>query len=101
MPQVIIVSLIDIFAILLIFVIVTTTFKRDAPQVTIKLPEAKSAVAAEKTEPPVVLTVSADEEIFLDAKKLSLEELRDALKEMVKSKSNQSLALNADTKAPF
>ena len=32
MPQVIIVSLIDIFAILLIFVIVTTTFKRDQPR---------------------------------------------------------------------
>ena len=46
-PQVIIVSLIDIFAILLIFVIVTTTFKRSQPEVTIKLPESKSAVSAE------------------------------------------------------
>ena len=44
-PQVIIVSLIDIFAILLIFVIVTTTFKRIQPEVTIKLPESKSAVS--------------------------------------------------------
>ena len=35
-PEVIIVSLIDIFAILLIFVIVTTTFKRAQPAVTIK-----------------------------------------------------------------
>jgi biopolymer transport protein ExbD len=32
MPQVIIVSLIDIFAILLIFVIVTTTFKTAQPE---------------------------------------------------------------------
>ena len=46
MPQVIIVSLIDIFAILLIFVIVTTTFKREQPAVTIKLPESKTAVAS-------------------------------------------------------
>ena len=45
MPTVIIVSLIDILAILLIFVIVTTTFRRDQPEVVIKLPEAKSAVA--------------------------------------------------------
>ena len=50
MPQVIIVSLIDIFAILLIFVIVTTTFKKAQPQVTIKLPESKSAVVADKSD---------------------------------------------------
>ena len=41
MPAVIIVSLIDILAILLIFVIVTTTFRRDQPAVVIKLPESK------------------------------------------------------------
>ena len=39
MPQVIIVSLIDVFVILLIFTIVTTTFKQDQPAVTIALPE--------------------------------------------------------------
>jgi biopolymer transport protein ExbD len=38
-PQVIIVALIDIFAILLIFMVMTTQFKEDKPQVTIKLPE--------------------------------------------------------------
>ncbi len=42
LPTVIIVSLIDILAILLIFVIVTTTFRREQPQVVIKLPESKS-----------------------------------------------------------
>ena len=55
-PQVIIVSLIDIFAILLIFMVMTTQFKEERPQVTIKLPESKSAVVAEKVTAPVVLT---------------------------------------------
>ena len=77
MPQVIIVSLIDIFAILLIFVIVTTTFRKEQPpSVTIKLPESKTAVALEKAELPVVLTISEKDEIFLDAKPVTLEELR-------------------------
>src|SRR5207237_7994764 len=75
MPQVIIVSLIDIFAILLIFVIVTTTFKRVQPEVTIKLPESKTAVAEDSDETPVVLSISENEEIFLDAKKMTLGEL--------------------------
>jgi biopolymer transport protein ExbD len=53
-PEIIIVSLIDIFAILLIFVIVTTTFKTAQPEVTIKLPESKTAVAADKIREPVI-----------------------------------------------
>lgn len=97
----IIVSLIDIFAILLIFVIVSTTFKREQPAVTIKLPESKTAVAAETAEAPVILTISEDGELYLDEKKIGLDELKAALQEIIRSKPNQTLALNADTKAPF
>ena len=42
-PQIIIVSLIDIFAMLLIFFIVTTTFKTAQSELSIKLPESKTA----------------------------------------------------------
>jgi len=101
MPQVIIVSLIDIFAILLIFVIVTTTFKKDQPAVNIKLPESKTAVASDKPSEPIILSISENEEIFLDAKKITLEDLKPALQELMRTKPNQTLALNADTKAPF
>ena len=101
-PQVIIVSLIDIFAILLIFVIVTTTFKRaEQPAVTIKLPESKSAVHSEEAKEPMVLTISKEEEIFLDDKKVTLEELKPALIEAMQKSPNTQLALNADTAAPF
>jgi biopolymer transport protein TolR len=102
MPQVMIVSLIDIFAILLIFVIVTTTFKKDAtPSVTIKLPESKSAVAAEAGTEPLVLTISKDEEIFLGDKKVQMEDLKIALVNEMRDRPNTQLALNADTLAPF
>ncbi len=101
MPQVIIVSLIDIFAILLIFVIVSTTFRKEQPAVTIKLPESKTAVASDQTTEPVVLTISPNDEIFLDSKKITLDELKPALQELMVAKPHQSLALNADTKAPF
>ncbi len=103
-PQVIIVSLIDIFAILLIFVIVTTTFKKEArpqPAVTIKLPESKTAVAAEQTAEPVVLTVSEKEELFLDDKPVPIDALKATLEETMRSRPKQTLALNIDTKAPF
>ncbi|HEY3899650.1 MAG TPA: biopolymer transporter ExbD [Chthoniobacter sp.] len=101
MPQVIIVSLIDIFAILLIFVIVTTTFKRVQPVVTIKLPESKSAVSADGSAEPVVLSISEDEEIFLDDKKISLEELTASVKKLLASNVKVSLAMKADKKVSY
>ena len=101
MPQVIIVSLIDIFAILLIFVIVTTTFKRVQPNVTIKLPESKSAVSANSSEEPVLLSITEDEEIYLDDKKVSPEELTAAVQKLVAEKGRPSLAMKADKKVSY
>lgn len=101
MPQVIIVSLIDIFAILLIFVIVTTTFKRAAPSVTIKLPESQTAVSANKSDEPVVLTVSENEEIFLDAKKVTLEQLKTEITKLVETKGTPALMMSADKKISY
>ena len=100
-PQVIIVSLIDIFAILLIFVIVTSTFKKVQPQVTIKLPESKGAVASEKSEDPIVLSISAGEELFLDSKKIALTELAPAIEALRKDRTKFAMAMKADEKVSY
>jgi biopolymer transport protein ExbD len=100
-PEVIIVSLIDIFAILLIFVIVTTTFKSEHPAVTIKLPEAKSAVTAEKGEEPLRISVSDKEEIFLGAKKIAIGDLGAELKRLQALPRPPKLALAVDKNANF
>lgn len=103
-PEIIIVSLIDIFAILLIFMVMTTQFKQEVPEqpeVTIKLPEAKSAVASETTGRRIILSISDQEEIFLDAKKVAISDLAHSLEALIAASPNSSLALNADRKAPF
>jgi len=101
MPVVIIVSLIDIFAILLIFVIVTTTFKRAQPEVVIKLPESKTAMAVAEHQDTAVLTVAPDEKMLLDNLPVTLESLKPAVMEMLAANPGRPFALNADTKAPF
>jgi len=101
MPSVIIVSLIDILAILLIFVIVTTTFKRDQPSVVINLPDSKTASAAPTQADPAILTISSDQKLFLDNKPVELADLKDALVQMLAANPNRPLALNADKAAPF
>jgi len=102
MPQVMIVSLIDIFAILLIFVIVTSTFKTPTqPSFAIKLPESKTAVAQETPSEPVILAISEDNRVALDDVEVPIDHLRLTLLEKMKANPNRQLALKADEKAPF
>ena len=93
-PQVIIVSLIDIFAMLLIFFIVTTTFKTAESELSIKLPESKTATQAENPTDPIVLAITADEKIVLADRPLkSVDELTSALQEIQKKDSDRPLAM--------
>ncbi len=100
-PTVIIVSLIDIFAILLIFVIVTTTFKRAQPSVVIKLPESSNAqpAPAPGAKETAVVSISEKGVIFLDGLEVAAPELTAGLRKIVAT--GRPLALEADTKAPF
>jgi biopolymer transport protein ExbD len=100
-PTVIIVSLIDIFAILLIFVIVTTTFRRDNPEVVIKLPESKSATTGKALNDPIKLTIDKDDKMFLDGAPVTADTLTSDLKKIMAGEPNRPLALNADTHASF
>ena len=100
MPAVIIVSLIDIFAILLIFVIVTSTFKKPQSAVTIKLPESSSAALQPQEQQNLLeLTVDPEGAVKLDGADVELEELSGKIKALWKA--GRPLALKADTKAPF
>ena len=99
MPVVIIVSLIDIFAILLIFVIVTSTFRRPQPAVMIKLPESTTAEPHPPAPNLVELSVSPEGIVKLDGAQVGFDELSSKIKKMVAA--GRSLALQADTQAPF
>jgi biopolymer transport protein ExbD len=98
----IIVSLIDILAILLIFFIVTTTFRKEQPRLQINLPESQSAevVAVEKTE-PLVLRVKSADEILLGPNPVAIAGLAAALKTARQSEPDRPIAMQADREAPF
>lgn len=99
MPAVIIVSLIDIFAILLIFVIVTSTFKRPIPAVTIKLPESTNAVPSMQAADLAELVVASDGTVTLEGEEVGPHQLTPKIKAL--TEAHRSLALKADTDAPF
>ena len=101
-PSIIIVSLIDILAILLIFFIVTTTFRKNQPQLQINLPESKTAeqAPAEKDE-PAVLRIKSAEQITLDEEPVTLDTLGEALKSLRSQAPSRPIAMQADREAPF
>ena len=100
-PEIIIVSLIDIFAIMLIYMVMSMQFKEHKAAVAIKLPESKSAVVTAQPAKSVVLSIAENEDVFLDAKKIDVEALKPAIIDLMKQEPPPTLALNADKKAPF
>ena len=99
-PSIIIVSLVDTLTILLIFFVVSTTFKRDQPEVQINLPESKTAISAPAELEHAILTVSENDEIKLDGKVIAVEDLESAVRNLPDTRRT-SLALQADKKASF
>ena len=100
-PVLVIVSLIDILAILLIFFIVTTTFKKNIPQLKIALPESKSAAAAESKEEPLILEVKDEQTMQLDGRPVTMEVLAAELRSANEANPARGIALQADESVPF
>jgi biopolymer transport protein ExbD len=99
-PSIIIVSLVDILTILLIFFVVSTTFKRDQPEVQINLPDSKTANSAPAEQEHAIVSVSQTDEVQLDGKLITVDQLEKAVRDLPPTKKS-SLALQADKKASF
>ncbi len=99
-PSIIIVSLVDILTILLIFFVVSTTFKTDQPEVQINLPESKTSTTKPAELQHVIVTVDANDGLQLDGKTIAVEELQEAVTNLTPTRKS-SLVLKADQKASF
>lgn len=99
-PAVIIISLIDILIVLLIFLMVTTTF-RNHPAVKLALPEAKTP-AQGSSENALVITVARTEpHFYLDALPITLSRLQEELTRRAAANPNLRLSIRSDKEAPF
>jgi biopolymer transport protein ExbD len=99
-PSIIIVSLVDILTILLIFFVVSTTFKKDQPEVQINLPDSKTAVKTPAEMDHALITVDQNDDIQLDGRAVSADELETAVRDLPPTRKS-SLALQADKKASY
>jgi biopolymer transport protein ExbD len=96
-----IVTLIDILAILLIFFIVTTTFKTEETLVKVNLPTSSELGADVSAGTRQVLSLSKDGSVSLGQKRISMEQLPIALQQFRRKNPNGRLELKADEEAPL
>ena len=99
-PQIPIVSLIDIMVILLIFFIATTTFRQTKTHMQVALPESKGmgqTSASQDERMGIVITKA--QEIFLEGSEYAPEKLADGLKALKIREPGVKLELEADTEA--
>lgn len=87
-------SLIDVMFLLLIFFLVTSTFK-EQPAIQLELPSSSTAEAVD--EGPAVLYLTADGAVYLDDRAVDDEELRQALRQRLAATGDDRLILRADT----
>jgi biopolymer transport protein ExbD len=99
-PSIIIVSLVDILTILLIFFVVSTTFKRDQPEVQINLPDSKTSTKASSEQEHAVVSVNENDEVRLDGQVIGVGELEASVKNLTPAR-RAALALQADKKSSF
>jgi biopolymer transport protein ExbD len=99
-PSIIIVSLVDILTILLIFFVVSTTFKKDQPEVQINLPDSKTATKAPAELEHAIVTVDEADAIKLNGRAVEVDELEGAVRNLSQTQK-ASLALQADRKSSF
>lgn len=99
-PSIIIVSLVDILTILLIFFVVSTTFKKDQPEVQINLPESKTSTNTASETEHAIVSVDQNDQIKLDGRTITAEELEGAVRGLPAQRKS-TLALQADKKASF
>jgi len=91
-PLIIIVSLVDILIILLIFFVVSTTFKKDQPEVKINLPESKTAQKQPGELEHAIVSIDQNDDIKLDGRATSVDELERAVRDLPEPRKSDKKA---------
>ncbi len=102
-PEINLVPMIDVLLVILIFLVVTTTYSKFA-ELEISLPQASGDEVDKNVEKPnnIDITVSANGDYTINQapiKSSSIEGLRDALQSAAENLSDPFIIINADAKA--
>ena len=100
-PAVPIISLIDILAILLIFFILTSTFRERKTVAEITLPTASALATRSTSEERIELAITAEARVLLAGEEVPAAALATALRRLKAERPEAKLELKADEDAPL
>jgi biopolymer transport protein ExbD len=102
-PKIRIINLVDILFVLVLFLIATTTFRSEQPAaVKVTLPEAATAEELGKEKVArVVISLSADDKLYLDGQPTDLKSLEAALQKAKAGNPDVVLQFSADKAASY
>ena len=101
-PSVIIVSLIDVLLVVLIFLMVTTTFKQNQPSLRLALPKSEVAKPGASKIKPFLIAIGTNAPYFyLENQPVTLDRLRKELDAAVRRDPLLKVQIKADKQAPF
>lgn len=101
-PALQIISMIDILIILLIFLVVNTTFKENRSALNVTLPSSREmTLGTTADDGRLSLTVTKEEKIFLADVEVAAADLPAALSSMKSSRPDARLELKVDEKVSF
>ena len=98
-PSINIVPLMDVLTILIFFFLVSMQFK-EMTTLNLTLPQIETAARNEQAE-SVEITIDAEGAVFLDARRVSMEELRAALGELEGAGPETPVLIRADRATPL
>jgi biopolymer transport protein ExbD len=100
-PAVIIVSLVDVLMVVLIFLVVSTTFKKSQAYIELAASDNPAGELNSDAQ-PLLITIPRDKDhVLLKGKEIALENLSAMLKKQVAANPELSLSIEADGKADF
>lgn len=100
-PTVIVVALIDVLMVVLIFMVVSTTFKNQAA-VRLALPESSQAQKDPGVNQSLIVTVAKKPPYFyLDSVPIGEGVLEEEIKKALEASPERQLSIRSDTDAPF
>jgi biopolymer transport protein ExbD len=101
-PSVIIVSLIDVLLVVLIFLMVTTTFKKAEPILRLALPESKQAKPGASDAKPFLIYVSTNAPYFyLGERPVTIDRLQTELESAARKEPQLRVLIKADRRSPL
>lgn len=100
-PTLALTSMLDVIFLLLCFFVTVSVFSQWESEISIKLPNAKTAEAPERLPGEIIVNLAKDGGISVNSVKLSLEELGVRLAKVSKFYSGQPVIIRADKEVRY